>query len=501
MVSRTSTSFDISLLEIFGPLLSGGRVCVITEEDRLSGAVIREACVALAGDCERVIFQTTPSVLRAIEDAFFAETIADVYRERLVLLLGGEAIPTTLTNVWVTRVASLRAMYGPTEKDVWVSTCVVDSEIHDRTTVPLGEPIVGVRFCLIGTEHTYLLPPHSMGELVLSGAAGARGYLHDAAQSDQRFGYIAGQWSVLTGDRVRCNASVEFLSRLGDFVKVNGTRLHLGALQQALITENAGIQEAYLFAFSLSGDDCLAAVVVFTDTGAGAGAGTSTSTSVGEKSVAGFMSPVDEALFCSVLPVGMALFAYRLNGELPRNANGKVNIPLLRLCARDMVERHDAYIVLPSTAVEQEVLTLAKTFLGEKARFVGMDSSLGSLGSSLFMIRFQVAIRERFHAALLAPDVFAATTRLSALASQLERLVLPQTETEASCLAYCQKQEIDLPLGVLSMVKRSQLMVWITAFGIGDVEGLTESMTLRQCSLCLDRARHLANGGRLGPRI
>ncbi|WP_204046411.1 non-ribosomal peptide synthetase, partial [Acrocarpospora phusangensis] len=158
-LAATSLAFDISALELYLPLVTGGTVVLAesTEAPALARLIRAEGVTHV---------QATPSGWRALLDAGF-------HGPGLVALAGGEALPASLARELRPRVGRLVNVYGPTETTIWSTSWEVPDNPDE---IRIGSPIGGTR-CYIVDEHLDPLPIGVPGELLIGGSGVALGYL------------------------------------------------------------------------------------------------------------------------------------------------------------------------------------------------------------------------------------------------------------------------------------------------------------------------------------
>ncbi len=221
----TTLSFDIAGLEIYLPLMLGGRIEVISREESADGRRLAER-IASSGV---TVMQATPATWRLLIDSGW-EGLAG-----LKVLCGGEALPRDLADAIQARGADLWNVYGPTETAIWSATGPVG-----EGPVRIGSPIDNTRFYVVDPA-CQLVPVGVPGELWIAGDGVARGYFRRPDLTSEKF--IANPFSgepgtrlYRTGDLVRYreDGSIEFLGRIDHQVKVRGFRIELGEIEAAL---------------------------------------------------------------------------------------------------------------------------------------------------------------------------------------------------------------------------------------------------------------------------
>ncbi|MEV4443481.1 AMP-binding protein, partial [Streptomyces sp. NPDC049577] len=220
----TTFGFDISLLEVFLPLVSGATV-VLADRD----TVRDPAELARTLREERAsVMQATPSLWRALLES--APEAVDGLR----VLVGGEALDAALAGDLAARAASVLNMYGPTETTIWSTSAPVTDG-----PVTIGGPIANTRVHVLDAR-LGLVPPGVPGELYIAGDGLAQGYLRRPALTAERFVADpygpAGTRMYRTGDLVKWSPEgvLEFVGRADDQVKLRGYRIELGEIEARL---------------------------------------------------------------------------------------------------------------------------------------------------------------------------------------------------------------------------------------------------------------------------
>lgn len=224
LLAVTTLSFDISVLELFVPLIVGAQVIIASEEDVADGPRLLE-CLA---DSSVTVMQATPATYRLLLDAGWPKG------GHLKLLCGGEALPEPLARELLQRADSLWNMYGPTETTIWSLAHRVTS---DDGPVSVGRPIGNTQVYLLD-PHGQPVPPGVAGEIYIGGEGVARGYLNRPELTAEKFvsdpfGGALGGRLYRTGDLARYfpDGRLEFLGRLDHQVKIRGYRIEPGEVE------------------------------------------------------------------------------------------------------------------------------------------------------------------------------------------------------------------------------------------------------------------------------
>ncbi|WP_323145100.1 MupA/Atu3671 family FMN-dependent luciferase-like monooxygenase [Massilia phyllosphaerae] len=322
------------------------------------------------------------------------------------MLVGGEACSAALAGQLAqATTASLHNMYGPTEATVWASTQPIAGGMGE---VSLGTALAHYRLHVVD-RFLELAPLGVPGELLISGAGVARGYLGRAALTAERFVEFRpgpGQSAVRayrTGDlvRQRADGSLQFLGRIDHQVKLRGFRIELGEIEAQLLAASGVTAAAALVRDFGAGDQRVVAYV------AGRGLDGAALRSGLAQVLPGYMVP-SEIIVMEALP-------QTANGKLDRNA---LPAPGAAAAAAGAVGAAVARVA-PSTPTGRALADVWAALLKVDPALVGADANFFELGGhSLLLMRLAAEIRDRFGVDLSIRDVF----ELPTLAKLAERV-------------------------------------------------------------------------------
>ncbi|HEV2733674.1 MAG TPA: amino acid adenylation domain-containing protein, partial [Longimicrobiaceae bacterium] len=237
-------SFDAATLELWGPLLNGGRLVVhpphAPSPDELGEILLREGVSTL---------WLTAGLFHLMVD----ERVEGLRGVRQ-LLAGGDVLSPAHVLRALRELPGCRIVngYGPTENTTF-TCCHTATEETVRGSVPVGRPIAGTAVYLLdrGLEP---VPVGVAGELYAGGEGVARGYLGRPELTAGRFvpdpfSGEPGARMYRTGDRARWreDGTVEFLGRADRQVKVRGFRIEPGEVEEAL-RRHEGVLDAVVVA-------------------------------------------------------------------------------------------------------------------------------------------------------------------------------------------------------------------------------------------------------------
>ncbi|MGZ3146156.1 amino acid adenylation domain-containing protein [Lentzea chajnantorensis] len=382
----TSLSFDISLLELLLPLVTGAAVVVATAEEAADPARL----AGLLDTSGATVMQATPSTWRMLFDSGWKGL------SRLTALCGGEAMSRDLADQLLAGCREVWNLYGPTETTIWSARWKVDA----TDPVRIGEPIENTRFYVVNGRGL-LVPPGVPGELCIAGEGVANGYLNRPEETERRFADLAGvadapERVYRTGDLVRESAdgTLTFLGRTDQQLKVRGHRVEAAEVEHALRRHPAVVDAAV----TLAADGVLVAHLAAHD---------------GDTVSAGRL----RELLAPVLPAYMVPQRFVLHTALPMTPNGKVDRTALSSMVAEPAPSATAHEP-PAGGTEAVVAEIYGDLLGRTG--VGRHDSFFDLGGhSLLATRALFQVEERFGVRVELQNLFAHPT-VSALAARID---------------------------------------------------------------------------------
>lgn len=224
----TTLSFDISGLEIWLPLLVGGKLVMAARDD----AAFADRLLEYLEEGEVSVVQATPTTWQTMTDAQLG-----CLSPQSKVLCGGEPMPRDLARRLVETGASVFNVYGPTETTIWSTLRKLDP----RDFRPfIGRPLSNTRTYVLG-EMLQPVAVGTVGELFIGGLGVADGYWDRPALTAERFqpdpfSNDTGARMYRTGDlaRFHVDGTLECLGRVDGQVKINGHRIELSEIEATL---------------------------------------------------------------------------------------------------------------------------------------------------------------------------------------------------------------------------------------------------------------------------
>ncbi|QOC93361.1 amino acid adenylation domain-containing protein [Micromonospora craniellae] len=239
VAGTTALTFDISLLELFLPLATGGRLLLVDDATRRDPARLGGYLSAARPD----LIQATPSGWRLLLPHLSGDLAGRT------LLCGGEAVTADLAARLVDTGATVWNVYGPTEATIWCTAQRLDRPVPDP--VPIGAPLPGTVAVVRGRDGRPV-PVGQVGELHVGGPQLAVGYLGDADRTAEVFR----DDEYRTGDLCawRPDGTLSYHGRADNQVKIRGHRIELEEIE-TYAERHPAVNQAAAVVVSAAEDD------------------------------------------------------------------------------------------------------------------------------------------------------------------------------------------------------------------------------------------------------
>ncbi|CAM5331376.1 amino acid adenylation protein [Streptomyces spiroverticillatus] len=363
-------SFDAATFEIFGALVNGCRLAVLPggrmEMDRLA-ATVQDERVSVLLLPTGLLHATVSSTIDAFTGVRHVLTGGDVASAEHVRRLFEAHPDVRFTNG-----------YGPTENTTY-TTCWTTDTPPASASVSIGGPISGTSVAILD-EDLNPVPTGVAGELYAAGEGLAVGYLGKPGATAARFvphpfPSRPGERTYRTGDlaRRRADGGVEFIGRADQQVKVQGYRVELGAVEDALTRSPDVAVAAVAAQREPQGGKRLIAYVVPADPQADTA-----------ELVAGLRKRLG-----AELPAYMVPWAVLVLPGLALNRNGKVDRRALPAVTRQPRDMWNEYVA-PTTDLERRLTDLWGQLLGIEP--IGVEDDFFDLGGHSLMAAELLAV-------------------------------------------------------------------------------------------------------------
>jgi amino acid adenylation domain-containing protein len=394
LLQKTPFSFDISVWELFWPLIAGARLVMAKPGGHQDPAYLREVI-----EKEQItIIHFVPAMLPVFLEEAGLEQLDSLRK----VLCGGEAFNFELQERCFSRLnVELYNRYGPTESAVVVAhwKCERDSK---RKIVPIGKPIANTQIYLLD-RHYGPAPLGVAGELHIGGVNLARGYFGNPGLTAEKFvpnpfSSAPGARLYKTGDVARYlpDGNIEFLGRIDQQVKIRGFRIELEEIE-AVLKQYTGVREVVVVDRELKQRERqLVAYVV---------GQTETPPTVGELR--------DHVR--SNLPEHMVPAAFVFLPALPLTPSGKIDRRALPLPGKE--PSRPTFRSAPLTDLERRISEVWRQVL--QVDEVSVDDNFFDIGGhSLLMVQVQRSLADVLRKEIQLVDLFKYPT-ISSLAKRL----------------------------------------------------------------------------------
>lgn len=417
--------FDASIMEIFTTLMTGGCICIPSEEERMND---------IPGAIRRMSVNwtlLTPSVANMLDP--------DKVPSLEVLVTGGEAMQARHISKWHGK-ASLVNAYGPSECAVIATTSIKvdeDGSVLNNEPAVIGRA-VGCRSWIVDPDdYNQLVPIGGIGELVVEGHSVARGYLNEKEKTAKAF-VTRPSWMNVgreelvpesnekmykTGDLVRYKAdgNIIYVSRKDTQIKLNGLRIELGEIEHRVKENMPQNMQTAVAMVAPAGLRQTLAVFFTPETPTNKESFEPNSASGNTDSLLITMSD-SAASLCRTLKrkLGGALPAYMIPSlfvplsQMPWTTSGKLDRGRLCKIISGMQKEAMAPFRLanvgtartPTTTMEKKLQSLWETILNLKPDSVTLDDSFFVLGGDSVQAMKLVAAARAEQLSLAVQDIF-----------------------------------------------------------------------------------------------
>ena len=361
-----SYTYDVSVGEMFTTLMTGGCVCIPSEEQRMN-------------DLTQFIQQ------KRCNWAFFTPTVAALLRPVDVpslktVVLGGEHATIYNFRSWADKVHLINS-YGPAETSIW-SNCN-GGVAADTDPANIGKAMSSTLLWVTEPDdHEKLAPIGCVGELCIEGPALSNGYLNDKTKTDAAF-IVNPLWLIdlgsttptsrriyKTGDLARYNGdgTINIVGRKDSQTKIRGQRVELGEVEHHLKKNLQAAEDVAVCMITPKGKDTTAVMAAFVCFGREYQEGPDGISLATREMLGRFVEDVEVPLTRS-LPTYMHPSEYIPLGRMPITSGGKTDRNKLR--------------AIGSTYSTEELLALRSDSAERKEPVTDIEIGLRRLWSSV----------------------------------------------------------------------------------------------------------------------
>ncbi|HYX15541.1 MAG TPA: amino acid adenylation domain-containing protein [Nostoc sp.] len=389
--------FDLTITSLFSPLLVGGTVELLSEEqgiETLSQALKKSSNLSLV--------KITPAHLDLLKQQLSKEEIANKTR---AFIIGGENLLAESITFWqdVAPDTILVNEYGPTETVVGCCVYQVPVGKHFTGSIPIGKAIANTQLYILD-QYLQPVPMGVPGELHIGGLGLARGYLNQPELTALKFipnpfSKQEGDRLYKTGDLVRFlpSGDIEYIGRIDNQVKIRGFRVELGEIE-AVINQHPSISTSVvILREDKSGNQTLIAYTTLQP----------------DKTLT---TPELRRFLQNKLLDHMVPTAFMILEALPLTSNGKVDRQALPMPDVLRPELEVTYVI-PQTEVEKTIASVWRKALNLEK--IGIHDNFFEIGGhSLLLVTVHSQLQEILKAELSTLDLFRYPT-INSLANYL----------------------------------------------------------------------------------
>lgn len=377
----TSLNFDMSFLEIFAALSSGGSLTLISEKDRIDMETYAE--IVMKNNIQQLIMPIT--FLKSLA----ASTInRNKFNQVKEIIVAGEQVTIThdlLSFFDHCSTSKLLNYYGPSETHV-VTTYEFPKNTADWPHhPPIGRAISNTAIFILN-EEMQIVPIGTLGEIYISGVSLAKGYIRRDELTKERF--IDNPWGedqhirlYKTGDygKFLPDGNIVFVGRKDNQIKMRGFRIELQEIESKII-KFPGIQEVIVITKKNGmGEQCLEAFLVTRET----------------ENEHGLFEDLLKFLK-DKLPLHMIPSSFHVIEKMPLTSSGKINRRALENHGNESIRysKNYTHMLQPTSPTEKRLVNIMEDFF---KIHVGINYSFTSIGgNSLLAAQIVARIHHEF---------------------------------------------------------------------------------------------------------
>lgn len=373
----TTINFDMSFIEIFSALGSGGTLTLISEQDRLNLSCFSN--IVKKHEVEQLVISVP--FLKSLADAKIEKKHFDSLKE--IIIAGEQLVITPAIVSFFNQLSSCKLLnyYGPAETHVVTAYEFPQNTSEWPDYPPIGQAISNTKILILDDEKQ-LVPIGAFGEIYIGGVSLAKGYMNRNELTREKF--VLDPWGseptdllYRTGDigKYLSDGNLIFLGRKDEQLKIRGYRIEPQEIEWHLV-KYEGIKEAVVIAKkNIHTDKHLEAFIVIEG-------------NVTDNFINDIYSFLQDRLPPHMLPS-----VFNIVDSMPLTNSGKIDRIALEKQEGSIVYSVNK-IIEPNTETEKEIISIMEEVF--KIR-IGINNSFFAIGgNSLLAIQIISKLQERF---------------------------------------------------------------------------------------------------------
>lgn len=374
--AMTTFSFDISILEIFLPLISGASLYFF---DNGKPFDVHQAIEQL-DEIKPSVIQATPIFYHMLFDQGWTGS------PTMKILCGGDTMSEELAQKMITNASEVWNMYGPTETTIWSSIKKIE-KASDANNI--GKAIDNTSIYILD-DYLNPIPPGINGDLYIDGDGLAAGYLYDETLTTDKFvenPFRTAAKMYKTGDvgRWLSDGTIIFSGRNGNLVKLRGYRIELREIEVALEKINEVDQSVVLVKEDEGGEQLLVAYL-------------NLKTPVTHQEIRTYLK--------DLIPLYMIPEVFINLDEIPLTPNGKIDRKSLPVPEFANTSKSQEYVE-PTSDMEEKVVRVLADALKVDSETIGVHDNFFDMGAnSMHVVKILNELNKSFDMKLKSVSIF-----------------------------------------------------------------------------------------------